>query len=80
MDPDPLNTFVLYSQSTHRSSLMFTGYDLGELQCRRREAIFHRTIALDNRIIPLLRQTGFYGARLGFISLDWHLITAFVER
>ena len=29
----------------------------------------------------MLQQAGFYGvARLGFISLDWHLITAFVER
>ena len=81
MDPGPLDTSVLHYQSTHRSSLIFTGYDLGELRCRRREAILHRTIALDDRIIPLLLQAGFYGvARLGFISLDWQLITAFVER
>ena len=41
----------------------------------------HRTIALDDRIILLLLQAGFYGvARFVFISLDWHLITAFVER
>ena len=81
MDPGPLDTSILHSQSTHRSSLIFTGQDLGELRCRRREAILHRTIALDDRIIPLLLQAGFYGvARLGFISLDWHLITIFVER
>ena len=81
MDPGLLDTFVLLSQSTHRSSLMFTGYDLGELRCRHREAILHRTIVLDDRTIPLLLQARFYGvARLGFISLDWHLITAFVER
>ena len=43
--------------------------------------MFHRTIALDDQIIPLLLQARFYGvARLGFISLDWHLITSFVER
>ena len=81
MDPGPLNTSVLHSKSTHRSSLIFTGYDLGELRCQRREAILHCTIALDDWIIPLLLQAGFYGvAQLGFISLDWHLITAFVER
>ena len=81
MDPGPLDTSVLHSQSTHRSSLIFTGQDLGDLRCRRREAILHRTIALDDRITPLLLQAGFYGvARLGFISLDWDLITAFVER
>ena len=28
-----------------------------------------------------MQQSGFYGvARLGFISLDWHLITTFIER
>ena len=81
MDPSLLDTFVLHSQSTHRSSLIFMGYDLGELRCRCREAIFHCTIALDDQIIPLLLQARFYGAtRLGFISLDWHLISTFVER
>ena len=64
-----------------RSSVACTGVDSKELHCRRREAIFHRTNVLDGHIIPLLQQAGFYGvARLGFISLDWHLITAFVER
>lgn len=40
-----------------------------------------RSTLLDRRIVPYLQQAGFYGlARLGFIQLDWHLITAFVER
>ncbi|KAL6339402.1 hypothetical protein AAG906_032934 [Vitis piasezkii] len=81
MEPGPLDPTVLHGQATHRSSVAWTGVDSKELHCRRREAIFHRTSVLDGRIIPLLQQAGFYGvARLGFISLDWHLITAFVER
>ncbi|KAL6342251.1 hypothetical protein AAG906_006874 [Vitis piasezkii] len=81
MEPGPLDPTVLHGQATHRSSAAWTGVDSKELHCRRREAIFHRTSVLDGRIIPLLQQAGFYGvARLGFISLDWHLITAFVER
>ena len=81
MEPGPLDSTVLHGQATHRSSAAWTGVDSKELHCRRREAIFHRTSVIDGRIIPLLQQAGFYGvARLGFISLDWHLITAFVER
>eukprot|EP00261_Vitis_vinifera_P018241 XP_010648236.1 PREDICTED: serine/threonine-protein phosphatase 7 long form homolog [Vitis vinifera] len=81
MEPGPLDATVLHGQATHRSFVAWTGVDSKELHCRRREAIFHRTSVLDGRIIPLLQQAGFYGvARLGFISLDWHLITAFVER
>ena len=43
---------------------------------------------LHRRILLLLRALGFYGvaigfygvAKLGFIHLDWHLITALIER
>ena len=45
------------------------------------EAVVYRIIPLHRRILPLLRASGFYGvARLGFIQLDWHLITALIER
>ena len=81
MEPGPFDPSVLHGQHTHRSSLAWEGASLRELHCRRREASFHRSSALDRRIIPLLQQAGFYGvACLGFISLDWHLITAFVKR
>ena len=81
MDPGPVDRSVLYNQEIHRSSLIWEGNDPGELHCRRREASFFRNSVLDARIIPYLQQSGFYGvARLGFISLDWHLITAFIER
>ena len=37
--------------------------------------------AVDPRIVPCLRQTGFYGlSQIGFFQLDHHLITAMVER
>ena len=50
------------------------------MKCRRREAVMHST-AVDDRIIPYLRQTGFYGlSQVGFFQLDHHLITAMVER
>ena len=71
MDPGPIDTFVLHARATHRSSLVWMGFDLGKLRCRRREVIFHRTNALDDRIIPLLQYARFYGAvRVGFISLN----------
>ncbi|KAA0032200.1 serine/threonine-protein phosphatase 7 long form-like protein [Cucumis melo var. makuwa] len=53
----------------------------GELGCIRKEAVVQCNIPLHHNILPLLQVSGFYGvARLGFIQLDWHLITALVER
>ena len=81
MEPRPFNPSVLHGQSTHRSFLAWEGVVLRELHFRHREASFHPSSALDTRIIPLLQQAGFYGVvHLGFISLNWHLITAFIER
>ena len=81
MEPGPFDHSVLHGQRTHRSSLDWEGATLRELHYRRREASFHRSSALNTCIIPLLQQAGFYGVtRLGFISLDLHLITTFVER
>ncbi|KAK9127845.1 hypothetical protein Syun_016642 [Stephania yunnanensis] len=81
MDPGPLDTSVLTLQSQHRSTLVWNGQDPGALRVRRRDASFHRMREIDQRIVPYLVSAGFYGvARIGFIGLDWHLITAFVER
>ena len=81
MKSGPLDPTVIPRQGTHRSSLVWTSVDSKELHCQRREAIFHCISALDGPIIPLVQQVGFYGvAHLGFISLDWHLITEFFER
>ena len=50
------------------------------MKCRRREAVLHQA-AVDPRIVPYLRQAGFYGlSQVGFFQLDHHLITAMVER
>ena len=75
MESRPLDPTVLHGQGTHMSSLAWRGVDSKELHYQHREMIFNHTSILDERIIPLLQQAGFYGvARLGFISLDWHLI------
>ena len=80
MEPGPFDPSVLHGQRTHRSSLAWEGSALREHHCRRREASFQRSSALDTHIIPLLQHAGFCGvAHLGFISLDWHLITTFIE-
>ena len=51
------------------------------LSCRRREAASQRTIPFDQRIAPYLEAAGFLGvSQVGFMQLDWHLITALVER
>lgn len=81
MDPGPINPTILHLQSTHRSQLVWTDQSANCLHCRRREAILHRTIDLDPRMVPYLKQSGFWGVtRIGFTQLDWHLITALVER
>ena len=69
MEPGPFDHSIFHGQRTHRSSLAWEGVVLRELHYRCREASFHRSSALDTRIIPLLQQAGFYGvAHLGFIS------------
>ena len=55
------------------------------LRARRREARLKRRegqpIDIDERLLPLLQQAGFIGAAYWpFMQLDWHLITALVER
>jgi hypothetical protein len=51
------------------------------LYCRRHEAVRERSGRLHPRFIPYLQRAGFYGiAKLGFIKMDWALITALVER
>ena len=81
MDPRPVDRYVLYNQEVHWSSLIWKGNDHGELHYQHREASFYRNSVFDAHIIPYLQQYGFYGvAQLAFISLDWPLITTFIER
>lgn len=81
MDPGPTDPSQLYLQKFHRSQSVWDTQSTIVLGCRRREAVVNRNIRLDPRIIPYLRQSGFWGvAQVGFIQLNWHLVTALVER
>uniref|UniRef100_A0A9I9EH60 Aminotransferase-like plant mobile domain-containing protein n=1 Tax=Cucumis melo TaxID=3656 RepID=A0A9I9EH60_CUCME len=77
----PIDPDVLYDQNIHQLETVWDDRNTPEINCRRREAVVQRTIPLHRNILPLLRASRFYGlARLGFIQLDWHLITALLER
>ncbi|KAA8537955.1 hypothetical protein F0562_027464 [Nyssa sinensis] len=81
VDPGPIDGSVLYMQSTHRTSPIWEGQDLGVFHCRRSDNLLRRPRQLDERIKRYLLEAGFYGAyRVGFIQLDWALITALIER
>ncbi|KAA0057535.1 uncharacterized protein E6C27_scaffold497G00050 [Cucumis melo var. makuwa] len=81
MDPGPVDDSHLYLQATHRSQSIWDTSSTVVLSCRRREAASQRTIPFDQRIAPYLEAAGFLGvSQVGFMQLDWHLITALVER
>uniref|UniRef100_A0A9I9E3X9 Aminotransferase-like plant mobile domain-containing protein n=1 Tax=Cucumis melo TaxID=3656 RepID=A0A9I9E3X9_CUCME len=81
MDPGPVDDSHLYLQATHRSQSIWDISSTVVLSCRRREAASQRTIPFDQRIAPYLEAAGFLGvSQVGFMQLDWHLITALVER
>ncbi|XP_022149984.1 serine/threonine-protein phosphatase 7 long form homolog [Momordica charantia] len=81
LDPGPTDRSILYAQARHRSELVWQGQCNEELHYQRREAVLNRSISLHPLIKHALRAFGFYGfARVKFIQLDWHLITALVER
>ncbi|KAJ9175281.1 hypothetical protein P3X46_013851 [Hevea brasiliensis] len=78
--PGPIDQELLRLQAQHRSEGIWNGTVEHEvLTCRRQGNILH--IDIDDRIVPHLCDFRFISiARLGFFSLDWHLISAFVER
>ncbi|KAK9133481.1 hypothetical protein Scep_013009 [Stephania cephalantha] len=81
MEPDPIDDSVLTMQALHRSTRVWNGPEHGILTIRRNSAALHRLVPLDERIVGHLQEAGFYGTtRISFISIDWHLITALVER
>ena len=83
MDPQSYDSSVLSLQHVHCSHILWdTQVTMTQiLHYRQCEAVFHRTMSLDRRIIPYLQQACFYGiARLGFVTLDWHLVTALIKR
>nr|XP_048334933.1 serine/threonine-protein phosphatase 7 long form homolog isoform X2 [Ziziphus jujuba var. spinosa] len=81
LDPGPTDNTVLVLQNQHRSEAIWAGEDPGVLTCRQRLATMMREWQLDRRIRRFVIQSGFYGIyRIGFIQIDWPLITALVER
>lgn len=81
LDPGPVDNTVLVLQNQHRSAAIWAGEDPGVLTCRQRLATMMREWQLDSRIRRFVIQSGFYGAyRIGFIQIDWPLVTALVER
>ncbi|KAJ7967944.1 serine/threonine-protein phosphatase 7 long form-like [Quillaja saponaria] len=81
LDPGPVDNSVLVLQNQHRSEAIWAGEDPGVLTCRQRLASMMREWPLDHRIRRFVIQCGFYGVhRIGFIQIDWPLITALVER
>uniref|UniRef100_A0A9I9E1F2 Aminotransferase-like plant mobile domain-containing protein n=1 Tax=Cucumis melo TaxID=3656 RepID=A0A9I9E1F2_CUCME len=81
MDPGLVDDSHLYLQATHRSQSIWDTSSTVVLSCRRREAASQRTIPFDQLIAPYLEAAGFLGvSQVGFMQLDWHLITALVER
>lgn len=81
LDPGPVDNTVLVLQNQHRSGTIWAGEDPGVLTCRQRLATMMREWQLDSRVRRFVIQSGFYGVyRIGFIQLDWPLITALVER
>uniref|UniRef100_A0A2N9EY04 Aminotransferase-like plant mobile domain-containing protein n=1 Tax=Fagus sylvatica TaxID=28930 RepID=A0A2N9EY04_FAGSY len=81
MEPGLIDDSVSTRQAAHRSDNIWKTYDSTPLTCRRREAMLARSGLNNPRIVSYLRHAEFYGlSRLPFIKLDWHLITALVER
>ncbi|GAV57688.1 PMD domain-containing protein [Cephalotus follicularis] len=67
---------ILKLQASDRLEDIWKGIDTELLYCRH-----HRPWALQYTLIPLIRQTGFFGiAQIGHIPLDHALITTLVER
>ncbi|XP_021595151.1 serine/threonine-protein phosphatase 7 long form homolog [Manihot esculenta] len=79
--PSPNEPSLLYGHAEHRYETIWQQtIESGAIGCRKTGTILHLD-DIPDQIIPHLRRTGFYGViRLGFFALDWHLITALVER
>ncbi|KAK9125247.1 hypothetical protein Scep_014093 [Stephania cephalantha] len=82
MDLGPIDDSVLTMQALHRSTRVWNGSeDPGILTIRRNSVVLHRLVPLDELIVGYLEEAGFNGTtRICFIGIDWHLITALVER
>ncbi|KAK9105429.1 hypothetical protein Scep_022273 [Stephania cephalantha] len=81
MDLGPSDPSLLHLQSTYRSPRTWRGQVYETLCVRRRRSVVDQTVQYHPRMIPYLRSNGFYRISCEtFFSLDWTLITTFVER
>ncbi|XP_019182145.1 PREDICTED: serine/threonine-protein phosphatase 7 long form homolog [Ipomoea nil] len=84
LEPGPICHSVLTQQKPHRSTKVWKeSHRMNEpLRCCRYDSSFwDAKLQSDDRIMTYIRLAGFYGvSRLGFIMLDWPLITAMVDR
>ncbi|KAI3469043.1 hypothetical protein Pfo_025706 [Paulownia fortunei] len=81
----PRDTTVLSRQATHRSESVFAGAVDRTLTVRHAGVLFWSLHggegALHPRVVHMLYDMGFYGVyRCGHFDMDFHLITALVER
>ena len=76
---DPEDASVLSLQHRHRSSTISSAPDIDHnLTCRHK---FLRDWKFEDRVRPYIEQSGFYTFhRVGYIKLDWPLITVLEER
>uniref|UniRef100_A0A2N9IP15 Aminotransferase-like plant mobile domain-containing protein n=1 Tax=Fagus sylvatica TaxID=28930 RepID=A0A2N9IP15_FAGSY len=82
MHPGPLVPSVLTRQYCHRSTAIWNGSLVEQLlHCRRRSKVLLRGPQPHPRVVSYIQRAGLYGLyALGFIRIDWALITALVER
>ncbi|CAN1140418.1 Serine/threonine-protein phosphatase 7 long form homolog [Linum perenne] len=81
LDPGPIDKSILLLQDQHRSEAIWNGQDPGVIKCRQMSGAMMRDWKFDPRLQPYVIQSGFYEFhKLGFIPLDWPLLTALVER
>ncbi|XP_057968069.1 serine/threonine-protein phosphatase 7 long form homolog [Malania oleifera] len=65
----------------HRASRAWADGHADPLFCRGGMQFAERWLEADPRIVQLIHDAGFYGIyRIAHIQLDWHLVTALVER
>lgn len=82
INPGPHDTSVLHLYHSYRSKMVWNEpHDTSVITCRRSIGVLHGH-NIDDRLIPYLCTSGFYGGavRLGFFHLDHHLIIALIEK
>ncbi|KAL5154354.1 Serine/threonine-protein phosphatase 7 long form [Glycine soja] len=77
----PIEGDVLWMQPKHVSEHVWNGEPDRKLHIRRAVPIYQGQEEVPEEIIPLLRQSGFYGImKMGYLKINLSLITALIER